>query len=85
MVPARPASPDTKSRAAPRRVLPPSERDAGSRETAEMAIRRSLNAGEMFLSRNTVKSQVYSLCRKLGASTRSQAVTRSRELGLLEG
>jgi ATP/maltotriose-dependent transcriptional regulator MalT len=28
---------------------------------------------------------VYSLYRKLGASTRSQAVTRSRELGLLEG
>ena len=42
-------------------------------------------AEEMFLSRNTIKSQVYSLYRKLGASTRSQAVTRSRELGLLEG
>ena len=42
-------------------------------------------AAQMFLSRNTVKSQAYSLYRKLGASTRSQAVTRSRELGLLEG
>jgi LuxR family maltose regulon positive regulatory protein len=42
-------------------------------------------AGEMFLSRNTIKSQVYSLYRKLGASTRSQAVTRCLELGLLEG
>ena len=42
-------------------------------------------AGEMFLSRNTIKSQANSLYRKLGASTRSQAVTRSRELGLLEG
>ena len=39
----------------------------------------------MFLSPNTVKSQAYSLYRKLGASSRSQAVTRSRELGLLEG
>jgi LuxR family transcriptional regulator, maltose regulon positive regulatory protein len=39
----------------------------------------------MFLSRNTIKSQAYLLYRKLGASTRSQAVTRSRELGLLEG
>jgi LuxR family transcriptional regulator, maltose regulon positive regulatory protein len=42
-------------------------------------------AGEMFLSRHTIKSQAVSIYRKLGASTRSQAVTRSRELGLLEG
>ena len=39
---------------------------------------------EMFLSRNTIKSQANSLYRKLGASSRSQAVTLSRELGLLE-
>ena len=42
-------------------------------------------AGELFLSTNTIKSQAYSLYRKLGAASRSQAVTRSRELGLLEG
>ena len=42
-------------------------------------------AAELFVSRNTVKSQAYSLFRKLGASSRSQAVTRSRELALLEG
>ena len=42
-------------------------------------------AGELFLSRHTVKSQAYSIYRKLGVSTRSQAVARSRELGLLEG
>ncbi len=42
-------------------------------------------AAQMFLSRHTIKSQVYSLYRKLGASTHSQAVTRSRELGFLEG
>jgi LuxR family transcriptional regulator, maltose regulon positive regulatory protein len=41
-------------------------------------------AGEMFLSRNTIKSQANSIYCKLGASSRSQAVTRSRELGLLE-
>ena len=41
-------------------------------------------AGEMFLSRNTIRSQVYSIYRKLGASSRNQAVTLSRELGLLE-
>ena len=42
-------------------------------------------AGEMFLSPNTVKSQAMAIYRKLGASSRSQAVTRSRALGLLEG
>ena len=40
---------------------------------------------EMFLSPHTVKSQAMSIYRKLGASSRNQAVTRSRELGLLEG
>jgi LuxR family maltose regulon positive regulatory protein len=42
-------------------------------------------AEEMFLSRHTVKSEAMSLYRKLGASSRNQAVTRSRELGLLDG
>jgi LuxR family transcriptional regulator, maltose regulon positive regulatory protein len=40
---------------------------------------------DVFLSPNTVKSQAMSLYRKLGVSSRSQAVARSRELGLLEG
>ncbi len=40
---------------------------------------------EMFLSQHTVKSQAMSIYRKLGASSRNQAVTRSRELGLIEG
>jgi LuxR family maltose regulon positive regulatory protein len=40
---------------------------------------------ELFLSRNTIKSQAISIYHKLGASSRSQAVARSRELGLLEG
>jgi len=39
----------------------------------------------MFLSLSTIKSEANSIYRKLGASTRSQAVARSRELGLLEG
>jgi LuxR family maltose regulon positive regulatory protein len=42
-------------------------------------------AGELFLSPNTVKSQAISAYRKLGVSSRSEAVARSRELGLLEG
>ncbi len=41
-------------------------------------------AAEMFLSRNTVKSQTNSIYRKLGTSSRSQAVSRSHELGLLQ-
>ena len=40
---------------------------------------------EFFLSPHTVKSQAYSLYRKLGACTRNQAVIRARELGMLEG
>jgi LuxR family maltose regulon positive regulatory protein len=42
-------------------------------------------AAEMFLSRNTISSQAMSIYRKLGVGSRSQAVARSRELGLLEG
>ena len=41
-------------------------------------------AAQMFLSPNTIKSQANSTYRKLGASTRNQAVTRSRDLGLLD-
>jgi LuxR family maltose regulon positive regulatory protein len=40
-------------------------------------------AGELFLSRHTIKSQANSIYRKLGASSRTQAVSRSLELGLL--
>ena len=42
-------------------------------------------AGEMFQAPSTIKTEAMSIYRKLGASSRSQAVTRSRELGLLEG
>jgi len=42
-------------------------------------------AGEFSLSRNTIRSQAMSIYQKLGVSSRSQAVVRSRELGLLEG
>jgi LuxR family transcriptional regulator, maltose regulon positive regulatory protein len=38
----------------------------------------------MFLSRNTIRSQAYSIYRKLSVSSRHQAVTQARELGLLE-
>jgi LuxR family maltose regulon positive regulatory protein len=42
-------------------------------------------AGELFLSRHTIKSEANSIYRKLGVSSCSQAVARSREHGLLEG
>jgi len=37
-----------------------------------------------FLSRNTVKTQAISVYRKLGASSRSEAVSRAYGLGLIE-
>jgi LuxR family transcriptional regulator, maltose regulon positive regulatory protein len=42
-------------------------------------------AEELSLSRHTIKTQATSIYRKLGASTRSQAVMRARDLGLLDG
>ena len=42
-------------------------------------------AAELFLSPGTIRSQLKSVYRKLDVTGRDQAVTRSRELGLLEG
>ena len=39
-------------------------------------------ARELFVSRNTVKTQVRSVYRKLGISTRAEAVEHARRLGL---
>jgi LuxR family maltose regulon positive regulatory protein len=39
----------------------------------------------LYLSKHTVKTQAASIYRKLGASSRSQAVQRLQEIGLLEG
>ena len=39
---------------------------------------------ELFLSPHTVKSQAMSLYRKLGVTSRSQAVARARDIGLLD-
>ncbi|MGH3269136.1 MAG: helix-turn-helix transcriptional regulator [Trebonia sp.] len=49
-----------------------------------IGTRRAISGEELFLSPNTVKSQAVSSYRKLGVSNRSQAVTQSRQLGLLE-
>ena len=40
---------------------------------------------QLFLSPNTIKSHARSIYRKLGATTRSEAVRRAREVGLLDG
>ena len=41
-------------------------------------------AEELFLSVNTVKSQAISTYRKLGVSSRSEAISTARDIGLLE-
>jgi len=41
-------------------------------------------AKQMSLSRHTVKAEVTSIYRKLGAASRDQAVARARDLGLLD-
>ena len=67
--------------------------EASSLTTAELRLLPMLAthlsgpeiAAEVFLSPHTVKSQQLSLYRKLGAASRSQAIARARELGLLDG
>ena len=41
-------------------------------------------AAEMFLSAHTIRTQMKSIYRRLGVDSRIQAVTRARELGLIE-
>ena len=41
-------------------------------------------ASSLFISRNTVKSEAVSIYRKLGVSSRSEAIERAVEVGLLE-
>lgn len=70
----------------------PTANGASSLTTAELRVLPMLAThlsfpeigAEMFLSPHTIKSQAMSIYRKLGATTRNQAVTRSRELELIE-
>jgi LuxR family transcriptional regulator, maltose regulon positive regulatory protein len=57
------------------RVLPYLQTHLSFREIGE----------RLFISHNTVKTHSISIYRKLGASSRSDAVTRARELDLIEG
>jgi LuxR family maltose regulon positive regulatory protein len=69
-----------------------SEPQASALTTAELRVLPMLAthltfpeiADELFVSTHTIKSHVGSIYRKLGASTRSQAVARSREIALLD-
>ena len=77
-------------RAAARREAP--EGWAESLTTAELRLLPLLTthlsfreiADRLFVSRNTVKTQAISVYRKLGASSRSEAVARAVALGLIE-
>ena len=40
---------------------------------------------QMYLSRCTIKAQAMSIYRKLGANSRSQAISQARQLALLDG
>ena len=52
-----------------------------------LATHQSFNeiGNQLFISRNTVKTEAHAIYRKLGACSRSQAIARARELALLEG
>jgi LuxR family maltose regulon positive regulatory protein len=65
---------------------------ASSLTSAEVRLYRQLGThysfreigGQLHLSQHTVKSQAMSIYRKFGVSSRSQAIQRGRDLGLLE-
>ena len=65
---------------------------ASSLTAAEVRLYRLLGThysfreigGQLYLSQHTVKSQAMSIYRKFGVSSRSQAIQRGRDLGLLE-
>ena len=42
-------------------------------------------ATRLHVSANTVKTQAHAVYRKLGATSRSEAVARAREVGLVDG
>jgi LuxR family maltose regulon positive regulatory protein len=52
------------------------------RRLASDLTQREIGA-ELYLSLNTIKSHTRSIFRKLGASSREQAVARARELELI--
>ena len=79
--------------AATREAPTPPAGDAGELTERELTVLRLLGglasareiAAELYVSHNTVKTQIRSIYRKLGVATRAEAVARARERGLLGG
>ena len=74
----------------PPRAAAPAAGDLTDRELGRAAAARGRGsareiAAELYVSHNTVKTQVAPIYRKLGVATREDAVARGRELGLLAG
>jgi len=72
-------------RRGPRRAI---AADLSERELAVLRLMPSSSslreiAASLYLSQNTIKTHTKSIYRKLGATTRAEAVARGRELGLL--
>jgi LuxR family maltose regulon positive regulatory protein len=71
-----------------RRAVPVDDADLSERELAILRLlagtlsQREIGS-ELYVSLNTVKSHTRSIFRKLGVSTRAEAVARGRELGYL--
>ena len=75
-------------RAAPRPAAVAAGADLTEREMAVLRLLTGLAsareiADQLYVSHNTVKTQIKSIYRKLGVATRAEAVARARELGLL--
>ncbi len=87
------ATPACSPRGWPRRSAPPGSADRGQRALSEreLIVVRLLSGGlsereigqELFVSYNTVHTHVKSVYRKLGVSSRADAVARAREQRLL--
>ena len=78
--PARPGDP---AQAALLVVEPLTERELEVLRHVSAMLKNSEVASEMYISVNTVKSHVRSICRKLAAAHRGEAVRRARELELI--
>jgi LuxR family maltose regulon positive regulatory protein len=74
--------------AAPRQAGPAVADELSDRELEVLrllatALSQREIGGELYVSLNTVKTHARSIFRKLGVSTRAEAVARARELGVL--
>lgn len=67
----------------PAEVVELSDREHAVLHCLAAGLTREEVAGELFVSINTVKTQLRSLYRKLGVAGRSEALTRARVVGLL--